>query len=268
MQPGPPDTPSSQPGTPASQGWWGWRRVALLSALVLGLCGLAVSATEVVNQILPRRFTSQQQHKIEAWDLAQRWRVLPEGTIFPATVPYQLPSLVLYGSKDLSLTAHRLGVIAPAPCAKGAGRAGAKILDGFGCTALLRATYTDSTGSMVATIGVAVLPSSAAAEAAESRLASAATGNQPGTVRPAPVPGTLASHFSGTQRQVSWNTHAGPYVILTTVGYTDGRPRVRVAADRYLDQEMKSLAQGLGDAASDVLGEPPPTPRCPGTPGC
>jgi hypothetical protein len=242
--------------------------VALVGALVLGLCGLAVAAAGVGSRILPRRFTSQQQHQIEAWDVGQRWRVLPEATIFPAAVPYDLPSLVLYGSEDLSLTAHRLGVSTPARCAKGAGPAGAKILNGFGCTALLRATYTDSTGSMVATIGIAVLPSAAAADAAESRLASAAPRDQPYTVRPARVPGTLASRFDGGQRQVSWNTHAGPYVIMTTVGYTDGRPRVRVAADHYLDQEMKSLARGLGDAASDVLGKPPPMPRCPGTPGC
>jgi hypothetical protein len=264
MQPGPGDDDGSQSPPRASARW---RRAALLSALVLGLCGLAVAAAGFASQMLPRQFTTAQQHRIEAWEVAGRWRILPEGKIFPAAVTYQLPGFALDGSKGLSLTARRLGVNSPARCAKGAGPKAGRILDHYGCTALLRATYIDSTGSMIATVGVAVLPSSSAAAAAEGRLANP-KGGEPQTVRPSPVPGTLASRFGSAQRQLSWNTHTGPYVILTTIGYADGRPRVRVTDDIYLDQEMSNLAEGLGGASSGALGKTPPTPSCPGGPGC
>ena len=39
----------------------------------------------------------------------------------------------------------------------------ARVLAAYGCTTILRATYADATGSMLVTVGVAVLPSSAAA---------------------------------------------------------------------------------------------------------
>jgi hypothetical protein len=265
MQSGPADNDGSRAAPPPPRNW---RRVALITALVVGVCGLAVSVPEVASHLLPRRFSAAQQQQIEAWEVARRWRTLPEGAIFPAAVPYQLPASVLYGSESLTLSARRLGISAPARCATGAGPAAARILDRERCTVLLRATYTDSTGSMVATVGVAVLPDGAAAAAAEYRLALAATGGQPDGIRPAPVSGTLAARFNAAQRQLSWNTRAGPYVILATVGYADGRPRVRVAADPYLDQEMSYLAEGLADAVSGVLGKAPPTPVCPGAPGC
>jgi hypothetical protein len=115
---------------------------------------------------------------------------------------------------------------------------------------------------------VAVLPDSSAATGAENKLARAGTRDAPGTVRAAPVSGTLASRFDDAQRQLSWNTRTGPYVILTTVGYADGRPRVHVTADSYQSAEMTTLNQGLATAVSGVLGKAPSTPTCPGAPGC
>jgi hypothetical protein len=236
--------------------------------LAAGLCGLAVAAAGVASQVLPRRFSVAQQHRLESWEIAKRWRALPEATIFPATVPYKLSGYYLYGTQSLELTGHRLGVSAPDGCAGGAGPDAARILRRYHCTALLRATYIDSTGSMVATVGVAVLPDGAAATAAEERLAATGSGGDPDGVRAEPVPGTLASRFDDAQRQLSLNTQAGPYVILATVGYSDGRPRLRGATDTYLSEEMTGLAQGLDDAVSGVLGKAPSAPACPGTPGC
>jgi hypothetical protein len=268
MQSGPDADDGFRAAPPASGSW---RRAALLTVLALALCGLAVSAAEVVSQVLPRRFTAAQQRQIEAWEMARRWRALPEGVIFPATVTYQLPGTAFYGGQSLPLTARRLAVGTPAGCASAADAAAARVLGRYRCAALLRATYTDSTGSMVATVGVAVLRDSAAAAAAQNRLSATATpvtGDQPDGVRAAPVAGTLASRFRDRQRQLSVDTHAGPYVIMATVGYTDGRPRVRVSADSYLADEMDSLAEGLDDAVTGVLGRPPRTPACPGAPGC
>jgi hypothetical protein len=237
--------------------------------LAVGLCGLAVSAAGVATQVLPRRFSIAQEHQIETWEVARRWRALPESAIFPATVPYRVPGPDLYSTTSLALTARRIGVSTPATCADGASPAAARILGRYQCTALLRATYTDSSGSMVATVGVAVLSGSAAASTAEGRLASTAKFDGPQGVRPAAVPGTLASRFDDAQRQLSVNARAGPYLILATVGYANGRPRAGdIGADDYLSAEMSSLAQGLDDAVTGVLGRPAPVPDCPGAPGC
>jgi hypothetical protein len=239
-----------------------------VSVLILGLCGLAVTLPGVARQLLPREFTAAQQRRIEAWETARRWRALPEGTIFPATVSYSLPGFALNGNRGLKLRAHRLGVVPGTRCRRGATSAAARILDRYGCTAVLRATYVDSTGSLVATVGVAVLTDAADATAAVTKLTGAGPKGLPGTVRAAAVSRTLAARFDDAQRQLSWNTHAGPYVILTTVGFSDGRPRVHVSADSYMSNEMGSLGQGLAQAVGAVLGQPPATPTCPGAPGC
>jgi hypothetical protein len=239
-----------------------------VAGLLLALVGLYPATSGLVGQIRPRHFTLTQQRQIESWEIAGRWRTLPESQIFPASVPYKLPGVTFDVATGLPLTARRLGVASPAACARGAGPATGRILAHYGCTELLRATYADASGSMIATVGVAVLPDNRAAAAAEAGLASAAHGGQPGAVRPAPVSGTLAAHFDSAQRQLSWNAPAGPYLILTTAGYADGRPRVRVAADSYLRSEMSSLDGGLEGAVAGVLGKMPPAPICPGAPGC
>jgi hypothetical protein len=273
MQPGPDDSDGPAPALPpepaaAPAPGSSVRRAVLVAGLILGLCGLAVSVFGVASQILPRRFSLTQQRQIESWEVAGRWRALPEGQIFPADLRYTLPGAAFSESRGLRLTARRLGVARPARCAKGAGPDAGRILDRYGCTELLRATYLDSTGSMVVTVGVAVLRNAAAAAAADARLTGDRHDGQPDSVRPAPVSGTLAAHFSSSQRQLAWDTHAGPYVILATAGYADGRPRVRVAADSYLRSEMTSLDGGLGGAVQGVLGREPPLPSCPGAPGC
>ena len=267
-RPGPEGDDGSRAAPPAAQRSRWWRRAGLLTLLAAGLCGLAVSAAGVATQVLPRRFSVAQQHKIESWEVARRWRALPESAIFPASVPYQLPGGDLYSAKSLPLKARRLGVSTPATCRSGASPAAAEVLARYHCAALLRATYTDATGSMVATVGVAVLSGSSAAGSAEDRLTRQAGSAQPTGVRPAAVPGTLASSFRDPQRQVSLNSRAGPYLILATVGYANGRPKVDVGDDPYLQDEMNSLAQGLDDAVTSVLGRPVPVPACPGATGC
>jgi hypothetical protein len=237
-------------------------------ALVAALCGLGVATRGALTQIMPRRFTAAQQRAIQSWEISRRWRTLPETTIFPDSVPYQLPAQALNGGKGLSLTARRLGIGPPSACAQGTDPVAAKILAAYGCATVLRATYADSTGSMLVTVGVAVLPSSSAAAAAGNRLADGEPQAADGSVAPAPVPGTLAAGFSGRQRQLSWATHAGSYVIMATAGYADGRPQEHVAADSYLFAEMSNLELGLGDTVSGVLGKVPATPSCPGAPGC
>ena len=236
--------------------------------LVAALCGLGVAARGALDQVMPRQFTAAQQRQIQAWEVAGRWRRLPETTIFPGTAGYQVPSAAIYGSPGLALTARRLGIGAASGCAQAADPAAARVLDSYGCTALLRATYADATQTMLVTVGVAVLPTPAAAAAAQARLAAMLQQGAPGVIEPAPVPATLASGFDNAQRQLSWTTLAGPYVIMATAGYADGRPRVRLASDSSAFAEMSSLAQGLAGDVTHVLGQAAPVPSCPGAPGC
>jgi hypothetical protein len=242
-----------------------------VAALVLGLCGLAGTAAGVVTQLLPRTFTAAQQRQIIAWEMARRWHTTPAGTIFPADASYQLSGFALNAASELPLTAHRLGIARPANCTAVTDLAATLILTRVGCKTILRATYADSTSSMIVTVGVAVLPSASAAHDAALELAATEGGPgrllQPGLL-PAAFPGTLAARFGTRQRQLNWSVTAGPYLIMSTVGFADGRPRVRVASDAYADQEMSSLAHGVAEVVRAPLGAPPPVPVCPGAPGC
>lgn len=272
MQPGPASDvglpPARRAGSPHPRRW---RRLAAGTVLVLALCGLGIATRGALTQVMPRRFTAAQQRAIQSWEISRRWRTLPETTIFPGSVPYQLPAQALDGGHSghgLALTARRLGIGPPAGCARGASPPAARILAAYRCATVLRATYVDSTGSMLITVGVAVLPGSPAATAVADRLADGEPQVAIGSVTPAPVPGTLAAGFSGSQRQLSWATHAGSYVIMATAGYADGRPQEHVTADAYLFAEMSDLELGLLDTVSGVLGRVPATPSCPGAPGC
>jgi hypothetical protein len=243
-----------------------WRSALTVAALVLGLAGLAASAAGIAVQVLPRRFSAVEQRQIMAWETARRWRSTPAAKIFPPAIVYQLPSFALSGSAELPLTARRVGIARRASCAEGADPAAAAVLGRHGCMAMLRATYIDATGSLVVTIGVAVLPGAAAAALAI-RALPFRHGLRAG-VRPLAFRDTLAAGYGLAQRQLSKAILAGPYLILSVAGYADGRPRVQVSSDAYADDEMDSLADGVAQAISTPLAAPPSPPRCPGTPGC
>jgi hypothetical protein len=240
--------------------------VALI-LLVAGLCGLAVSAAGVVSQLVPRRFSSAQERQIMTWEIARRWRSYPAGQIFPATASYQIPAAVLDSGKALTLQAHRLGIARQASCARAAGPAAGRILVQYGCSAMLRATYVDASGSMVATVGVAVLPSISAAFRVVSALTKA-SGLDDRSVRPFAIRGTAAAGFTEPRVQLIGATDQGTYVIMSVVGFTDGRPRLADAADGFVDAHLKGLARGVADTVAGIVGANPPVPRCPGGPGC
>ena len=145
----------------------------------------------------------------------------------------------------------------------------AAVLARNGCEAMLRATYVDGTDSYVVTVGVAVMPGSAQAAAAERELPSASDGRR--GVRTVRFKGTRAAAFTNLRRQISGSLLAGStgtYVFFYTIGYADDRPRVPVTADSYADAEMTSMGEGVARKVGSVLAAPPPPPHCPGTPGC
>jgi hypothetical protein len=242
---------------------------AALIAAIFGGIGLIVSLTGLVLQVLPRSFSATQQRQITAWEVGKRWRTLPAGDIFPSTVHYQLSASSLDDVTGVSLEAARVGIAPQATCAEGTDPAAGRILGQDGCQALLRATYTDESATYVVTVGVAVLPSAARASAASAALARADASSDSGPgVRAAPFRGTPSGQFGDGQRQLTRALPAGPYLIMYTAGYADGRPRVSIGEDSYAEGEMTSAAQGAAEAVAGTLGSPPPAPHCPGTPGC
>jgi hypothetical protein len=262
-----PEFPSRDEGSAALAGRrrGGWRFGVTLALLFVGTAGLAASAAGVSAQLLPRKFTATQQQEIMNWEAARRWRVLSAGQIFPATINNHLPAAVLQGDTGLSLKAYRVGISPQTSCAMASDPAAARVLSAGHCSAMLRATYADETDSMLVTVGVAVMPGAGSARSAADALSA---GQEHPSVRAVAFGGTLAASFGNRQQQLSWAINAGPYLILSTAGYADGRPEVPVSSDSYIDQEMTSLATGIADAVGAPLGAPPQVPKCPGAPGC
>ena len=241
--------------------------VIAASALALGLIGLVISLIGVATEVMPRTFTAGQQRQITDWEYGRSWRALSAGQIFPASVSYQAPAVL--DDSSLTLTARRIGIARQSSCLAASDPAAAAILDRNGCSAILRATYTDGADSYVVTVGVAVLPSTAQAEAAESELSDAAlVGGISPSVDALAFKGTPAADFTNQRRQLSGFARAGTYVALYTVGYADSRPREPVAGDTYADAEMTTMASGVAQVVLAKVGAPPPAPHCPGTPGC
>jgi hypothetical protein len=237
------------------------------TALVLGLIGLVISAIGVTTELMPRTFSAGQQRQITDWEYARSWRALTAGQIFPASVSYQAPAVL--DNSSLTLSARRIGIARQSSCRTASDPAAAAILDRNGCSAILRATYTDGADSYVVTVGVAVLPSTAQAEAADSELSDAAlVGGISPSVDALAFKGTPAASFTNQRRQLSGFTRAGTYVALYTVGYADSRPREPVAGDSYADAEMTTMASGVAQVVLAKVGAPRPAPHCPGTPGC
>jgi hypothetical protein len=263
-----PGAPQPEPPPPGRHRQGSRANTALAAtALVLGLIGLVISSVGVATELMPRTFSAGQQRQITDWEYGRSWRALPAGQIFPASVSYQAPAVL--DDSSLLLSARRIGVARQSACGAVTDPAAASILDRNGCSAMLRATYTDGTDSYVVTVGVAVLPSTTQAEAADAELSDAAlvAGIQPG-VDALAFPGTPAAMFTDQRRQLSGFLRAGTYVALYTIGYADSRPREPVSGDSYTDEEMMAVGSGVAQAALAEVGAPQPAPHCPGTPGC
>ncbi len=245
-------------------------------ALALGLAGIVISAMGVAIQLLPRQFSAPQRQQIENWEISGRWQQLRAGQIFPSSVSYQLSAAALQDATPLNLNALRVAIAPQAGCGAGVtATAAAEVLRHDGCKAVLRATYVDATWSYVMTVGVAVLPSDAAATEAYQSLSQPrlAAADRPQADRL--TAGLLVVRYHGTaaamydySRQITASFADGPYLVMYAAGYADSRPRVPVTSDAYSYAEMNSLASGVAHSVAGTLVAPPATPHCPGTPGC
>jgi hypothetical protein len=232
---------------------------------VLGGLGLVGFGIGVWAQVAPRKFTAQQRQQITNWEFGKRWRDLTAGAIFPASVSYPAPA-ALDDAPSLTLSAERVGVARQTTCASATDSAAATVLDRDGCAAILRATYVDSTGSYVVTVGAAVLPGTADATSAAQAIARA--GGARSAVHAVPFSGTPAAAFTDKRRQLSGVVSAGTYVVLYTVGYADSRPKEPVTGDDYTSAEMTSAGIGVAHEVLSVLAAPVAPASCPGAPAC
>lgn len=234
----------------------------LVLVLVVALAGLVLSAGAAAIQFLPRSFTPAQRQQIMSWEIAKRWRSWPAGRIFPAAIGYKLRGSAFGGGSPLPLSAQRVGIAKQASCRDATGPVAGPLLTKHGCLAVLRATYQDTTQTFAVTVGVAVMPASSAARALSRG------GGTPPWLRAVSFRRTTTAHFAGPGRKVGWSGAKGPYLVLATVGYADGRPWLQQGHDTYTKAEMRSLAAGVGQWVESRLGATPPVPHCPGSPGC
>ncbi|WP_131740600.1 hypothetical protein [Actinomadura roseirufa] len=192
-----------------------WTLIALL-----GLAGVAAVAGggAAIAVELGRKPTAKQIEAAGREELASRWRALPAGEIFPA----QVMAAPDPAGRKAGPVAFRVGIAPAVPCAAGVDRPVADVLTKFGCRRILRATYTDATRALTATLGIAVMSDSSRVSSAESALGSIGGAGDKARVgvRTAPFPGTVAASFADPLRQeFAVNTNGTRYLFFRAAGW-------------------------------------------------
>ncbi len=208
-----------------------WHAPLLVVLALAGVAGLAVGGF-ALHAELTRRATAAEAAAAGRAEIATRWQRLPAGRLFPASISYLSPG-------KQRTTALRVGIAPATSCAAGLDAPAEQIVRPHGCRTVLRATYSDASGSLAVTVGIVVLPSTAAAQSAASGMT---IQPPPAGVRAVSFPGTRTAGYGEAQR--GW-FHAvaanGPYVFLYAAGFTDGR------------QGIGELTTGPGHLANAVL---------------
>lgn len=225
--------------------------------MIMGII-LALAATDVLLGVVgllqetkSRPLTIAERERYAAQDVARRWHALRAGSVFPAEVEYA-------GLNRTRQLARRVGIAAEAPCPSVVDAPVATVLRQHGCRTMLRATYVDQTSAFVMTIGVAVFPDE------DTRVGTASdlpVDDRVG-VRPVAFPRTVTERFGAAQRQRTGWVGAGPYIVFSTAGYTDGRTRESIPLEETLHSELWSTAQTVAGRIARILAEPPEIPRC------
>lgn len=257
---------SSGPGWPAlgpgSSGWKGaysdipepppepkrwyerrtlWLTVAICSAV--GYLAVGVLATGRVYWEFHRKPTDGELYRAANEEVRDRWRTWPVERIFPDTVPYTAEQ----GGVE---EARRVGIASGIGCADGVDALPAAVLRRNGCRALLRATYVDQLQGIVVTVGIAAVSDENAARTARNALTPADPTSPSSTLHALAFPRTVTARWGDTARQYASAGQAGPYVVLTVAGQTDGRPG---AAVRKKHTEAFLLAPEIGGNIADAL---------------
>ncbi|MFC4122427.1 hypothetical protein [Nonomuraea zeae] len=198
-----------------------------------------------------RPLTPSEQNQYKQEEIARRWQAWPATGVFPEEVKY-------LGLDRAQQYARRVGIAPETECAKGVDASVAGVLESHGCVTMLRATYVDQTASFVFTVGVAVLKDE------ESRVSATEELSQDDRVGVLPVafPGTVTERFGVEQRQRTGWVGAGPYIVFSTAGYTDGRTRAAIPPEEILHSELWPAAKSIGNQIAYFLADPPKVPPC------
>jgi hypothetical protein len=232
MAAGPAGGDAGQAGPLAARKRGRTRVAAICLLLALGLSSTGAGGF-LLRREMGRAATPAEIAAAGRAELAARWRELPAGTIFPLSVTF------LAADFSGNSTARLVGLAVPASCSVALDAQVLAKLSGLGCVTVLRATYIDYSGTIAATIGIAVLRSPRAATAGLARLSDIL--NRSG-LRVAVFPGTIAAGFGDPQRAVFNDAKgAGPYLYFVVGGDTDGRP----GSAGGTDANLTAMANGL-----------------------
>ena len=215
------------------------RRLTVILLILTGLAGVGGGGAGLVLE-LTRHATRAEAAAAMSEEIASRWRRLPADRIFPPGVSYDTAGGAM-------AVAHRVGIAPAASCPAALDPAAARAVASGGCITVLRATYLDPSGTLAVTMGIAVMPDTAAAARALSAFKSRM---RHAGVRPVPLPGTVTHLFTGTRLARPDAIAVGPYLFMLAGGYTSGHAAAaRTAANPGLDD----LSTGLSSQAISVL---------------
>jgi hypothetical protein len=242
---GPYSAPPEPPRDPKP--WYERRTLWLVVATctAIGYLVVGILATGRVYWEFHRKPTAGELYRAATKEVRDRWRTWPAERIFPVSVPYTSEQGGIEEAK-------RVGIAPGTGCGAGIDPESAAILQRNGCRALLRATYVDQPQGIVLTVGVAAVTDERAAGVAKDALLPADPTRPAATLHALAFPRTIAARFTDAARQYASAGQAGPYVVLTVAGQTDGRPG---AAVRKKHTSAFLLAPEIGGNIADALAQ-------------
>jgi len=208
--------------------------IALAGAACLVTAVLAGRAARAEQTRPP---TTAERSAAAAAAVAGRWQAWRAGRIFPATLGY-------VSNLRTRENARRVGIAAADGCAAALTGPLVAAARADGCHAALRATYLDQLEGVVYTTGVLAFPTPRRAAAFASAAGHRAL---PAGLRAFGPAGTAAARFTDAARQAWAVRQAGPYVLVTVAGYTDGR------AAAATGERRPSVFAPAGQLAQDIL---------------
>ncbi|WP_240506201.1 hypothetical protein [Thermoactinospora rubra] len=221
-----------------------WPSLMVAAALSVLCAVAAVLGVRTVVAELTRGPTEAELAAAAQEEVAERWRTWPAGRVFPESLAYSAEQ----GGEE---RARRVGISPLTGCAPAVDEEVRQALREAGCRAVLRATYLDALGGVVVSVGVVVLPDEPRAQRVA--LAFPQGGSAVPGLRAVPFKGTVAERFTDAGRQAGSVRQAGPYVVLTTAGQSDGRPARAVREQR---PAIFAFAPDLGEQVLERLSEP------------
>lgn len=192
-------------------------RTTVLLLTAVACLAIALVSGLAAGSAATRGPTAAERAAAAATAVADRWRDLAAGRIFPAALTYGTSLLT-------TETATRVAIATQTGCGSVIDPALASLATHDRCRAGLRATYLDQLQGIVYTIGVLAFPSPHLAAAFAARVPGRGGGL---ALQALALPGTASALFSASARQAATSRRAGPYVVLTVAGYADGQPAGR-----------------------------------------